>query len=215
MTNITSYLYGGHGYGDKALALLRNQCANVSPQDTKHFNHDFTNLRINYTKSATHFMQRFTLARTMAEQHLNTYADATLVDLFLIAISASKSKPYEILQLFPKQKLRFEEGSVTFDQVEEAFLKCDDNTDRETRLSKGIARGNAAITTDTANNVDYKPAAKKFDTRQTSDPITDYSNWKCYSCNEMGHISKDYTNPKKSHSSERKPVTRGKNGGGR
>ena len=43
-------------------------------------------------------MNRFTLARTMAEQPLNTYADATLVDLFLIAISPSKSNPYEILQ---------------------------------------------------------------------------------------------------------------------
>ena len=86
-------------------------------------------------------MQCFTLVHTIAEQPPNTYADATLVDLFLIAISPSKSNPYEILNLFLKQKLQFEEGSVTFDQVEEAFLKCDDNTDRETRLSKGIARG--------------------------------------------------------------------------
>jgi hypothetical protein len=45
----------------------------------------------------------------------------------------------EILQLFFKEKLRFEEGSVTFDQVEEAFLKCDDNIDLEIRLSKGVA----------------------------------------------------------------------------
>ena len=107
---------------------------------------------MNATESATHVMQCFTLARSMAEQHLNTYDDATLVDLFLIAISPSKSNPYEILQLFFQLKLRFEEGSVTFDQVEEAFLKCDDNIDRETRLAKGLARGNAASAIDCANS---------------------------------------------------------------
>jgi len=60
------------GYGDKALSFIKIQCANINSEDTHHFHHPFTTLRIKDNESATNFFRRFTFARTEAEAAGNT-----------------------------------------------------------------------------------------------------------------------------------------------
>jgi hypothetical protein len=43
------------GYGDKALSFIKIQCANIGSEDTHHFHHLFSTLRIKDNESATNF----------------------------------------------------------------------------------------------------------------------------------------------------------------
>jgi hypothetical protein len=63
------------GYGDKALAFIKTQCANISAEDTHHYHHIFTTMRIKDNKSATNFFKRFTSAQTEAEAAGNSYTE--------------------------------------------------------------------------------------------------------------------------------------------
>jgi hypothetical protein len=63
------------GYGDKALSFIKIQCANISSEDTHHFHHIFSTLRIKDNESATNFFKRFTFALTEAEAAGNTYSE--------------------------------------------------------------------------------------------------------------------------------------------
>lgn len=60
------------GYGDKALAFIKTQCANINAEDTHHYHHIFTTMRIKDNESATNFFKRFTFAQTEAEAAGNT-----------------------------------------------------------------------------------------------------------------------------------------------
>jgi hypothetical protein len=54
------------GFGDRALELIKTQCANVTNVDKHHFHKAFTSLAILHEESAAHFLQRFTIGRQQA-----------------------------------------------------------------------------------------------------------------------------------------------------
>ena len=58
--------------------------------DKNHFHRELTNLRIINDETATHFLKRFTIARTKAIIADNEYSDDETVDQFLAAEAQSK-----------------------------------------------------------------------------------------------------------------------------
>jgi hypothetical protein len=61
--------------GDKALSLLKSYCASCTFVDKSHFHREFTNLRLQSNETATHFLKRFTIARTNAIIVDNDYSE--------------------------------------------------------------------------------------------------------------------------------------------
>jgi hypothetical protein len=89
------------GKGDQVMLFIKNQCASTTADDTHHFHHLFTSIRIKENKSATNFFCRFTFARTEAEGVGNTYSDASLVNFALAGLATSKNPKYDTaIQLY-------------------------------------------------------------------------------------------------------------------
>jgi hypothetical protein len=89
------------GYGDKALSFIKIQCAHINSEDTHHFHHLFTTLRIKDNESATNFFRHFTFARTEAEAAGNTYTEQQLVSFALAGMNNTSNSRYDIaLQLY-------------------------------------------------------------------------------------------------------------------
>jgi hypothetical protein len=100
------------GQGDKALAFIQTQCANVSNEDKAHFHYAFSTLRIKENESATAFIQRFIFAKTESESAGNNYSEQDLVSFVLTGLNYSKNPKYDTaLQLY---RLEREHGKLTF-----------------------------------------------------------------------------------------------------
>ena len=106
--------------------------------DKNHFHRELTNLRIINDETATHFLKRFTVARTKAIIADNEYSDDETVDLFLAAVAQSKNVQYlYVIQHY----LSEQQGGrmVSFHDIERRLLAIDESSEREnynTRRSK-------------------------------------------------------------------------------
>lgn len=141
------------GYGDKALAFIKCQCANISAMDKHFFHRLFTSIRIKDNESATNFLRRFTYGKAKAESASNIYTDAELVDFVLAGLYNSKSMKFDMaVQLFHLER---DNGRIfTLQDIEQKFLTIDEKTSREASLSR-LATGNSARTNQ-QNNSRYK-----------------------------------------------------------
>jgi hypothetical protein len=89
------------GRGDKALALIKLQCANVNAFNKDFFHHLFTRIQIKDNESATSYLSRFTYAKTEAEGADNIYTEEQLVSFALSGLSNTKNLKYEmVIQLY-------------------------------------------------------------------------------------------------------------------
>jgi hypothetical protein len=125
------------GQGDKALAFIQSQCANVSNEDKSHFHHAFTTLRIKENESATSFIKRFIFAKTEAESAGNAYTEHDLVSFVLTGLNCSKNPKYgTALQLY---RLEHEHGKMSFtlEDVEKRSLPILTGV-RDSSFPKGI-----------------------------------------------------------------------------
>jgi hypothetical protein len=167
--------------GDKALKLLKSYCASCTIVDKNHFHRELTNLRIIHEETATHFLKRFTIARTKAIIADNEYSDDETVDLFLAAVAQSKNVQY----LYVIQHYLSEQHggrTVSFHDIERRLLAIDESYERETynkRRSK-IALGLVAseINAESANVVSDRKII-------------------CSNCGKPGHKAPDCKEPKK------------------
>jgi hypothetical protein len=131
------------GFGDKALASIKIQCANISAEDTHHYHHMFTSLHIKDNESATNFFCRFTYTCTEAEAAGNSYTNEQLVSCALAGLNSTHNAKYDTaLQLY---RLEQETGSKTFtlEQLEKKFFTMDEQAARDNALTK-IELSNAA-----------------------------------------------------------------------
>jgi len=128
--------------GDQALLLIKNQCASTTADDTHHFHHLFTSIRIKENESATNFFRRFTFARTEAEGVVNVYSEQSLVNFALAGLGTSKSPKYDTaVQLY---NLERDGGkNFTLEDLEKKFFAIDEKTSREAAKTR-IAQGNMA-----------------------------------------------------------------------
>ena len=82
--NVDNYLQSllrrCEGFGDQALKLLSDQCADVTNVDKSFFHQFFINLKMFPILTATRFLNRFTVDRTQAERSNNSYTADELVD---------------------------------------------------------------------------------------------------------------------------------------
>ncbi len=106
--------------GDQALLLIKNQCASATADDTNHFHHLFTSIRIKKNESATNFFKRFTFARTEAKGVGNVYSEQSLVNFALAGLSTSKYPKYNTaVQLY---NLERDSGkSYSLEDIEKNF----------------------------------------------------------------------------------------------
>ncbi len=88
-------------FGDKALALIQNQCTHISREDKSYFHEAFIGIRIQENETASNFLRRFTYAKTTAETATNSYTNDQLVDYDLAGLHPSKVDVYKTaLQLY-------------------------------------------------------------------------------------------------------------------
>jgi hypothetical protein len=130
------------GKGDKALELIKLQCANVNALDKHHFHHLFTSIRIKDNESATSYLRRFGYAKTKAEGASNVYTEQQLVDFALSGLSATKNTKYETaVQLY---NLEQDNGrTFTLQDIEQKFFSIDEKSARDQALTH-LSLGNAA-----------------------------------------------------------------------
>jgi hypothetical protein len=201
------------GQGDKALAFIQSQCANISNEDKSHFHHAFTTLRIKENESATAFIKRFIFAKTEAESAGNLYSEHDLVSFVLTGLNSSKNPKYDTaLQLY---RLEREHGKMLFtlEDIEKRFFSMDEQTAREKILTR-IALGNAANSSNSLKRGQhYKYGKGKGRSQRKSNASANAaSNGKpiiCYNCGEEGHIAPKCTHPKIPKSSKR-PTAKGR-----
>jgi len=167
--------------GDKALQLLKSYCASCTIVDKNHFHRELTNLRIINDETATHFLKRFTIARTKAIIADNEYSDDETVDQFLAAEAQSKNVQY----LYVIQHYLSEQHggrTIIFHEIERRLLAIDESSEREhynKRRSK-IALGLAA------NDINTNLANATSDRKII-----------CYNCGKPGHKAPECKEPKK------------------
>jgi len=192
-----------HNHGDKALSLLKSYCASCTIVDKNHFHREFTNLRIQNEETATHFLKRFTIARTKAVIADNKYSDDEVVDLFLAAFTQTKNIQYMyVTQHF--LSMRQSENVVSFHDLEKRLLAIDESSEREKYVSRKmkISTGLLAEQTDTseqANAANTKPLI-------------------CYNCGKPGHKAPECKEPKRQQANQASSTGRrrgdnGRNGG--
>jgi len=197
------------GHGDKALSFIKIQCANINPEDTHHFHHLFTTLRIKDNESATNFFRRFTFARMEAEAAGNTYSEQQLVSFALAGMNNTSNSRYDIaLQLY---RLESEQNPTKFtlEHLEKKFFTMDEHTARDNALTR-IALGHAANSERLQHEKSkekYSNNGKRMDNRNSkhskrsaeSAHVASSSHRKiiCYNCGKEGHIAPDCKAPKK------------------
>lgn len=132
-----------NGYGDKALAFIKTQCANISNKDKDYFHHAFSTLRIKENESATAFIRSFIYAKTEAESAGNSYSKNQLVSFVLTGLNHSKNPKYDTaLQLY---RLEREHGKMTFtlEDIEKRFFSMDEQHAHD-QVSSHLACSNMA-----------------------------------------------------------------------
>jgi uncharacterized protein YdcH (DUF465 family) len=201
------------GQGDKALAFIQSQCANISNEDKSHFHHAFTTLRIKESESATAFIKRFIFAKTEAESAGNLYSEHDLISFVLTSLNFSKNPKYDTaLQLY---RLEREHGKMSFtlEDIEKRFFSMDEQTAREKILTR-IALGNATNSSNSLKRGQHHKNGKgKGRSHRKSNASTNAaSNGKpviCYNCGEEGHIAPKCPHPKIPQVSKR-PTAKGR-----
>jgi len=161
--------------GDKALALLQSYCASCTIVDKNHFHHEFTNLRLQNEETATHFLKRFTIARTKAIIADNIYSEEEVVDLFLAAFTQTTNMPYMyITQHF--MPMRQSGTAVAFHEIEKRLMAIDESTERACFVSRKSRVASGLL----AHEVPPSEQANAAQQRTV----------KCYKCGKEGHIFK-------------------------
>jgi hypothetical protein len=154
--------------------------------DKNHFHRELTNLRIINDETATHFLKRFTVARTKAIIADNEYSDDETVDLFLAAVAQSKNVQYlYVIQHYLSE--RHGGRTVSFHDIERRLLAIDESSERETynkRRSK-IASGLVA------NDMNAESANAVSDCKII-----------CYNCGKPGHKAPECKEPKKQQANQ-------------
>jgi hypothetical protein len=201
------------GYGDKALSFIKIQCANINSEDTHHFHHLFTTMRIKDNESATNFFRRcnfflhFTFARTEAEAAGNTYTEQQLVSFALAGMNNTSNLRYDIaLQLY---RLEREQDPTKFslEHLEKKFFTMDEQTARDnalTRIALGHAANSKRLQHDKSEgrNLNNKRRFNKQHNKnsRTYDESANAANQRmiiCYNCGKEGRIAPDCKAPKK------------------
>jgi len=162
------------GKGDKALDIIKNQCAHLGAAGKHHYHHLFTTLCIRSDKSATIFFRRFTFARSASEATSNTYTEAELVHFALNGLSSTSNPKYEMaLHLYNLQR----DGSsiYTLANIETKFFTINEKVARDKTLTK-LAIGHVA------SSNPHHPI--KSTPRDPSKII-------CFNCGAPGHKSPD------------------------
>jgi len=198
------------GYGDKALAFIKTQCADINPEDTHHYHHVFTTLRIKDNESATNFFKHFTFAQTEAEAAGNTYSENQLVSYALAGFTSTHNHQYETaLQLYRLEREQ-DPSKFTLAQLEKKFFCMDEQTARDSILTK-IAHGHAAsshrLTTHESkrgklNSHKRRSQHKGKQQDRSAEANATRKRIVCYCCNKPGHIAPNC--PKKKDNKETK-----------
>jgi len=95
------------GKRDKALEVIKTQCAHIAAADMHHYHYLFTSLQIPTDESATSFFRHFTFAHSASESANNSYSEEELVNFALSRLSYTSSPKYEmVLQLYNLQQER-------------------------------------------------------------------------------------------------------------
>jgi len=184
------------GKGDQALLLMKNQCASTTADDTHHFHHLFTSIRIKENESATNFFRRFTFTRTEAEGVGNVYSEQSLVNFALAGLGTSKNPKYDTaVQLY---NLEQDSGkNYTLEDLEKKFFAIDEKTSREgakTRISQGnLAQGQRGDRTHGNRNGRNHRQSRRNGHNRTADAnsATDtnkHANLTCFNCGRKGHL---------------------------
>jgi hypothetical protein len=194
--------------GDQALLLIKNQCASATADDTHHFHHLFTSIRIKENESATNFFKRFTFARTEAEGVGNVYlySEQSLVNFALAGLSTSKYPKYDTaVQLY---NLERDSGkSYSLEDIEKKIFAIDKKTSREaakTRLAQGnVAMGQRGERSTYHSQNSRHPRCNGHRKTADANAVLDsnssnrYANTTCYYCGKKGHIVPNCPDKKK------------------
>jgi hypothetical protein len=112
-------------FGDKALALIQNQCAHISREDKGYFHETFVALCIRENETASNFLKRFTYAKKTAEAASNEYTTDQLVDYLLAGLRPSKVDVYRTaLQLYRLERLQ--DKKFTLQDIEQNLFQIDE-----------------------------------------------------------------------------------------
>jgi hypothetical protein len=180
------------GKGDQALLYIKNHCDNTTADDTHHFHHLFTSIRIKENESATNYFCHFSFAWTEAEGVGNTYSEQSLVNFALAGLITSKNPKYDTaVQLF---NLERDNGKVySLEDIEKKFFAIDEKTGRETASAR-IALGNVAMGQrgDRTHHNTRNPHRTGHRKPECANAATDsnrYANVTCYNCGRKGQIA--------------------------
>jgi hypothetical protein len=191
------------GLGDKALSFIKIQCTNINSEDTHHFHHLFTTLRVKDHESAANFFRHFTFARTEAEAAGNTYSDQQLVSFALAGMINTSNSRYDIaLQLYLLEREQ-DPMKFTLLHLEKKFFTMDEQTARDRALTR-IALGHVANLKRLQHEKSKEMNSnnrKKSDNRtrkhqKSSDEFANavsssHRKIICYNCGKEGHIAPD------------------------
>jgi hypothetical protein len=185
------------GFGDRALELIKTQCANVTNIDKHHFHKAFTSLAILHEESATHFLQRFTLGRQQAEFANNIYSEAELVDYCIAGLQGSTKTHYMLAVQMFQAKINGN-TPVTLREIEKWFNGLDETL---ARTARATAKGRSAQ----RQRLPSQHNGTTFSARSataSAEPPRDFSNYTCYNCDEKGHIASDCPKPRRSQNTK-------------
>lgn len=161
------------GKCDKALAVIKTQCAHLGVADKHHFHHLFMTLWIHSDESATNFFCRFTFAHSATEAASNTYQEEELVN---VALNGMSSKYEMVLHLY---NLQCDSGSTyKLAEIETKFFTIDKKVSRDKTLT-WIATRNMA-----SGRPPNSSRPSKHVPRDAKDII-------CFKYGEPGHKSPD------------------------
>jgi hypothetical protein len=184
------------GFGDRALELIKTQCANVTNVDKHHFHKAFTSLAILHEESATHFLQRFTIGRQQAEFANNIYSKAEIVDYCIAGLQGSTKTHYMLAVQMFQAKIN-SNTPVTLREIEKWFNGLDEMLARATRAP---AKGRSAQQRRLPARSNNSNTSQAHSATASETSAHDFSNYMCYNCNEKGHIASACPKPRRNKS---------------
>jgi len=184
-------------FGDKALALLQEQCAHISREDKSYFHERLVGLKIRENESASSFIKRFTYTKTTSEAASNTYSDDQLVDFVLAGIRSSKQDVYRTaLQLYRLKRLQG--TTFTLREIEQNFFQIDEGIGcdkRQLRTEHAMAAGGTYRGNHRGGRFTHhgRGRGRGLNGRRpqsaSTNAVQQHSTVTCYKCGEPGHIA--------------------------